>query len=63
MGLLIFMKTKTIQLIIKTDLNNEEIIEIMNSGTQNLNQVSMALLEIRVVGSANSLIKGLNYNN
>ena len=57
------MKTKTIQLIIKTDLNNEEIIEIMNSGTQNLNQVSMALLEIRVVGSANSLIKGLNYDN
>lgn len=55
------MKTKTIELIIKTELPNEAIIEILNNGTTNLKELEMELLEIRVKGSANSLIKGINY--
>ena len=57
------MKHKTIQLIIKTDLTNEEILEIFNNGTENLKELGIQLLEIRVVGSANSIIKGIDYSN
>ena len=56
------MKTKTIELIIKTEHSNEKIIEMLNNGTKNLHELEMELLEIRVKGSANSLIKGINYN-
>jgi len=52
---------KTIEIIIKTDLPNEEILKIMNTGTENLKELEMELIEIRVKGSANSLIKGINY--
>ena len=55
------MKHKTIQLIIKTDLTNEQILQILNNGTQNLKELGIQLLEIRVVGSANSLVRGINY--
>ena len=57
------MKHKTIELIIKTDLTNEEILEILNNGTDNLKELGMQLLEIRVVGSANSRVKGIDYSN
>ncbi len=57
------MKHKTIQLIIKTDLTNEQILEILNNGTQNLKELGIQLLEIRVVGSANSLVRGIDYSN
>ncbi len=55
------MKAKTIELIIKTEIPNEEIIEIFNNGTEKLKELGIELLEIRVVGSANSLIKGIEY--
>ena len=55
------MKHKTIQLIIKTDLTNEQILEILNNGTENLKELGIQLLEIRVVGSANSLVRGISY--
>ena len=57
------MKNKTISLIIHTNLENEEILQILNNGTQNLKELGMQLLEIRVVGSANSIIKGIDYSN
>ena len=57
------MKHKTIELIIKTDLQNEEILEILDNGTKNLEKLGMKLVEIRVVGSANSIIKGIDYSN
>ena len=57
------MKNKTIELIIKTDLTNEEILEILNNGTDNLKELGMQLLEIRVKGSANSRVKGIDYSN
>lgn len=56
------MNHKTIELIIKTDLKNEEILEIMNNGTKNLKDLGMNLEEIRIVGSANSIIKGIDYS-
>ena len=56
-------KHKTIQLIIKTELTNEQILQIINNGTQNLKELGIQLLEIRVVGSANSLVKGVDYSN
>ena len=56
------MKHKTIELIIKTELPNEEILEIMNEGTKNLKDLGMNLEEIRIVGSANSIIKGIDYS-
>ena len=55
------MKTKTISLIIRTDLSNDELVEIFNNGTQNLKDLGIQLLEIRVVGSAVSVVKGINY--
>lgn len=57
------MTRKTIELIIKTELPNEEILEILNNGTQNLKDLKIELLELRVVGSANSIIKGIDYSN
>ena len=57
------MKNKTIELIIESDLSNEEILEILNNGTKNLGWLGMKLKEIRVVGSANSIIKGIDYTN
>jgi len=57
------MKHKTIQLIILTDLPNEEVLQIINNGTQNLKDLGIILEEIRVVGSANSIIKGISYEN
>lgn len=56
------MKTKTIQLIIKTDLENTEVIDIMNNGCGNLKELGMDLLSIDIVKTANSLIKGIDYN-
>ena len=56
-------KYKTIELVIDTNLTNEEILKIFNNETPNLNSLSIELLEIRVVGSANSIIKGINYKN
>jgi len=55
-------KHKTIQLIIETDKENEEILEIFNNGTQNLKDLGIILAEIRIVGSANSVIKGIDYS-
>ena len=54
-------KNKTISLIIKTELTNEQILQIFNNGTKNLEDLGMQLLEIRVVGSAVSLVKGICY--
>jgi len=54
---------KTIELVIKTELENEEVLEILNNGTHNLKELGIELLEIRVVGSANSIIKGIDYSN
>lgn len=54
-------KHKTISLIIRTDLSNDELVEIFNNGTQNLKDLGIQLLEIRVVGSAVSVVKGINY--
>ena len=54
-------KFKTIELIIKTELPNDEILEIFNNGTSNLKSLDIELREIKVVGSANSIIKGINY--
>ena len=53
---------KTIELIIKTDIGNPELLNIFNEGTNNLKELGIELLEIRVVGSANSLVKGINYS-
>ena len=55
-------KHKSIELIIRTELTNDEILEILNNGTQNLADLGIHLLEIRVVGSANSIIKGVDYS-
>ena len=57
------MKHKTIQLIILTDLSNEEVLQIINNGTDNLKELGILLEEIRVVGKANSIIKGISYEN
>lgn len=57
------MTFKTIELIIKTDLPDQEILEILNEGTKNLKELGMQLEEIRVKGSANSIIKGIDYSN
>ena len=57
------MKHKTIQIIIRTDLTNEEILQVINNGTDNLKELGMILEEIRVVGKANSIIKGISYDN
>jgi len=57
------MTHKTIELIIETELPNEEILKILNNGTYNLKELGIELLEIRVVGSANSIIKGIDYSN
>ena len=56
-------KHKTIELVILTDLSNEEILEILNNGTDNLKDLGIILEEIRVVGKANSIIKGISYEN
>jgi len=56
------MKHKTIELIIRTELPNEEILKILNNGTHNLAELGIQLLEIRVVGSANSLVRGVDYD-
>ncbi len=53
---------KTIELIIKTDVENSELLKIFNEGTNNLKELGIELLEIRVVGSANSLVKGIDYS-
>lgn len=54
-------KFKTIELIISTELPNEEILEILNNGTSNLKELGMILQEINVKGEANSLVKGIEY--
>ena len=54
---------KTIELIIDSQLTNEELLEILNNGTTNLKELGIILKEIRVVGSANSIIKGIDYSN
>jgi len=56
-------KHKTIELVILTDLSNEEILEILNNGTDNLKDLGMILEEIRVVGKASSIVKGVDYTN
>ena len=56
------MKNKTIELVIETELSNEDILAIMNEGTQTLKEFAMNLKEIRVKGSADSIIKGIDYN-
>ena len=56
------MKPKTIELIIKSEISNEELLEIFNEGTSNLKDLGIELLEIRIVGSANSLLKGIDYS-
>ena len=60
---LLTMKFKTIELIIETELSNEDILTIMNEGTQTLKEFAMNLKEIRVKGSADSIIKGIDYSN
>ena len=55
------MIPKTIELIIKTEITNEELVEIFNNGTQNLKEMGIEVLEIRVSGTANSLIRGIDY--
>jgi len=55
------MKHKTIELVIKTDFENEELIKVFNNGTENLKELGIELLEIRVKDSANSLVKGIDY--
>ncbi|HUS50186.1 MAG TPA: hypothetical protein VMZ91_08465 [Candidatus Paceibacterota bacterium] len=55
------MKPKTIELIIKTELSNEELLKILNV-SENFKDLGIELLEIRVVGSANSLVKGIDYS-
>lgn len=57
------MKHKTIQLIILTDLSNEEVLQIINNGTDNLKELGILLEEIRVMGHACSYIKGVDYTN
>ena len=49
------MSKKEVILTIKTELPNEAIIEILNNGTQNLKDLEMELLSIRI--GANELIK------
>ena len=56
-------KHKTIQLIILTDLTNKEVLQIINNGTDNLKELGMILEEIRVVGKASSIVKGVDYSN
>ena len=56
------MRTKVIELTIKTDKENQELLEIFNRGTSNLKEMGIVLLEIKVHGSANSLIKAEQKN-
>lgn len=55
------MKYKTIELIISTELPNEELIKIFNEGTGNLKELGITLHEIVIKGSANSLVRGIEY--
>ncbi|GAH12302.1 unnamed protein product [marine sediment metagenome] len=52
---------KTIEFIIETELSNEELIDIFDNA--NLEDFKIKVEEIRVKGSANSLIKGISYEN
>ena len=55
------MSFKTIEFIIETELSNEKLIEIFNCA--NLDEFKIRIEEIRVKGSANSLIRGIDYSN
>ncbi len=55
-------KIRTIELVIDSELTNEELLTILNEGTSNLKELGIILREIRVVNSASSIIKGINYN-
>ncbi len=59
----LILKIKTIELIIETELTNEEILELFNKGTENSKDFGVIVKEIRVKNSANSIIKGINYEN
>ena len=56
------MKPRTIQLIISTELPNEDLIKIFNEGTTNLKDLGITLQEIVIKDSANSLVKGIDYS-
>jgi len=53
---------KTIQLVISTELPNEDLIKIFNEGTTNLKELGITLYEIVIKGSANSLVRGIEYD-
>jgi len=54
------MTYQTIQLVIETELPNEQLLEIFNEGTSNLKELGIVLHEIVIKDSANSLVKELN---
>ncbi|GEM_PF-2758597 len=55
------MTYQTIQLVIETELPNEQLLEIFNEGTSNLKELGIVLHEIVIKDSANSLVKGIEY--
>ena len=57
------MAFKTIELVIDTALRNQEVLEILDDGTDNLAELGITLREIRVKCSADSIIKGIDYAN
>ena len=57
------VKTRTIELIIQTNLTDSELVEVFDTGTNNLKELGITLLEINIKNSASSLVKGIEYNN
>ncbi len=56
------MKAKTVELIIESPLSNEDLISVFNQGAESLKELGIELLEINIKNSANSLVRGINYN-
>ena len=56
-------KFKTIELIIETERPNTKILDFFDSGTSNLKEEGILLHEINIKDSADSLIKGIEYQN
>ena len=53
------IQVKTIELIIKTPLGNEDLISIFNRGADNLKEFGIEVIEINIKNSANSLVRGI----
>ena len=54
-------KTKIINLIVKTDLSNQEVMDLFNSNSDNMKESGLEILAIDLLNTAHTIIKGITY--